>query len=64
MPGPKADIATPAAFADAVAKVGAPLGLELDAITWKVTPDHGSVVTVRLVSETPQLALFGPYPES
>jgi hypothetical protein len=49
---------TPAAFADAIAKLAAPLGLELDAITWKVTPDRGSVVTVRLVSETPQLSLF------
>jgi hypothetical protein len=56
--GPRADIATPAAFADAVAKVAAPLGLELAAITWKVTPDKGSVVSIRLVSETPQLALF------
>lgn len=54
----KADIATPAAFAEAIAKVAAPLGLELAAITWKVTPDKGSVVTIRLVSETPQLSLF------
>jgi hypothetical protein len=53
-----ADISTPAAFAEAVAKVAAPLGLDLAAITWKVTPDKGSVVTIRLVSETPQLALF------
>ena len=51
-----ADIATPAAFAEAVAKVAAPL--ELNAITWKVTPDNGSTVTIRLVSETPQLSLF------
>ena len=52
------DIATPAAFADAIAKLAAPLGLDLNAITWKVTPDRGSVVTVRLVSETAQLSLF------
>jgi hypothetical protein len=52
------DIGTPAAFADAIAKVAAPLGLDLAAITWKVTPDKGSVVTIRLVSETPQLSLF------
>lgn len=52
------DIATPAAFADAVAKLAAPLGLDVAAITWKVTPDKGSTVTVRLVSETPQLSLF------
>lgn len=52
------DIGTPAAFAEAIAKVAAPLGLELAAITWKVTPDKGSVVTIRLVSETAQLALF------
>jgi hypothetical protein len=53
-----ADISTPAAFAEAIAKVAAPLGLELAAITWKVTPDKGSVVTIRLVSEAPQLSLF------
>lgn len=52
------DIATPAAFAEAIAKLAAPLGLELAAITWKVTPDKGSAVTVRLTSETPQLSLF------
>jgi hypothetical protein len=52
------DIATPAAFADAVAKLAAPLGLELAAITWKVTPDKGATVTVRLVSESAQLGLF------
>ena len=57
MPPPR-DIATPAAFAEALAKLAAPLGLELAAITWKVTPDAGSTVTVRLVSETPQLSLF------
>lgn len=55
---PSADIATPAAFAEAIAKIAAPLGLELAAITWKVTPDNGSVVTIRLTSETPQLSLF------
>jgi hypothetical protein len=54
-----ANITSPAAFAEAIAKLGAPLGLELTAITWKVTPDNGSVVTVRLQSETPQLSLFG-----
>jgi hypothetical protein len=53
-----AAIATPAAFAEAIAKLAAPLSLELAAITWKVTPDHGSVVTIRLTSETAQLALF------
>jgi hypothetical protein len=54
----RADISTPAAFADAIAKLAAPLGLDLAAITWKVTPDKGSTVTVRLVSESPQLSLF------
>lgn len=53
-----ADISTPAAFAEAIAKVAAPLGLDLAAITWKVTPDKGSTVTIRLVSEAPQLSLF------
>jgi hypothetical protein len=52
------DISTPAAFAEAIAKLAAPLGLDVAAITWKVTPDKGSTVTVRLVSETPQLSLF------
>jgi hypothetical protein len=54
----RADIASPAGFAEAIAKAAAPLGLDLDTITWKVTNDRGSVVTIRLVSETPQLALF------
>jgi hypothetical protein len=58
MTPPHPDISTPAAFADAVAKLAAPLGLDVGAITWKVTPDKGSVVTIRLVSETPQLSLF------
>lgn len=53
-----ADISTPAAFSEAIAKVAAPLGLEVAAITWKVTPDKGSTVTIRLISESPQLALF------
>jgi hypothetical protein len=52
------DISTPAAFAEAIAKLAAPLGLDVSAITWKVTPDKGSTVTIRLVSETPQLSLF------
>ena len=52
------NIGTPSAFADAIAKLAAPLGLELGAITWKVTPDKGSVVTIRMTSETPQLSLF------
>jgi hypothetical protein len=55
---PTADIATPAAFADAVAKLAAPLGLDLAAITWKITPDKGATVTIRLVSEGAQLPLF------
>jgi hypothetical protein len=53
-----ADIATPAAFTEAVAKLGAPLGLELSAITWKLTPDKGATVTIKLVSESAQLPLF------
>jgi hypothetical protein len=52
------NITSPAGFAEAIAKLGAPLGLELTAITWKVTPDKGSTVTIRLQSETAQLSLF------
>lgn len=55
---PNGDIGTPAAFADAIAKIAAPLRLEVAAITWRVTPDKGSTVTIRLASESPQLALF------
>lgn len=53
-----ADISTPAAFAEAVAKLGAPLGLDLDSITWKISTDKGATVTIRLVSESAQLSLF------
>jgi hypothetical protein len=51
-------ITTPAAFAEAIAKLAAPLGLELDSTTWKITADKGATVTIRLVSESAQLSLF------
>jgi hypothetical protein len=56
------NIATPAAFAEAVAKLGAPLGLDLDSITWRISTDKDAVVTIRMVSESAQLALFTTEP--
>jgi hypothetical protein len=45
-------------FEEAVAKLAAPLGLTLEATTWRHTPGRPTVVTIRLVTEADQLALF------
>jgi hypothetical protein len=48
-----------AEFEDAVAKLAAPLGLDVAQTTWRHTAGKPTVVTVKLTTESDQLELFG-----
>jgi hypothetical protein len=52
-------ITTITEFEEALAKLAAPLGLDVAQTTWRHTQGKPSVVTVKLTTETDQLELFG-----